>query len=140
MNIVDQVVIFQNIDAIIDKLVLYKEDGTIIDIIIENTKKQYIPASIKSPIIVTTETEEPLDLSSSYRIIEIDNTINYMFTNIEREIFEPSNRLKLTNKPSNKMDTIVVYGILNESNINKNKIMYSLKENIRDISSYADDF
>lgn len=140
INIVDQVVIFQNVDAIIDKLILYKEDGTIIDIIIENTKKQYIPASIKSPIIVTTETEEPLDLSSSYRIIEINNVINYIFTNIEREIFEPSNRLKLTNKPSSKMDTIVVYGILNESNINEDKIMYSLKENIRDISSYADSF
>nr|DAV25112.1 MAG TPA: hypothetical protein [Caudoviricetes sp.] len=140
INVIDQVTIFENVDAIIDKLVLYKEDGTIVDIIVEDTKKQYVPSSIKSPIIVTTETEEPLDLSSSYRVIEKDGIANYVFTNIERETFNPSNRLKLTNRPSSKLDTIVIYGVLKESNINEDKIMHSVKENIRDISLYADNF
>lgn len=140
INVIDQVTIFENMDAVIDKLILYKEDGTSIDVIVEDTKKQYVPSSIKSPIIVTTETEDPLDLSSSYRVIENDDITSYIFTNVEREIFEPSNRLKLTNRPSDKMDTIVLYGVLKESNINEDKIMHSLKDDIRDISPYADNF
>ena len=140
LNIIDYVTIFENMDSIIDKLILYKKDGTIVDVIIEDTKKQYVPSSIKSPIIVTTENEEPLDLSSSYRILVSDNSIEYIFTNIEREVFDPSNRIKLTNKALNKIDTITVYGVLKDSETYEEKIMHTNKEGIRDISMYADSF
>lgn len=138
LDIIDLVTIFENVDATIDRLVLYKKDGSIVDIIEQNTKKQYVPASIKSPIIVTTEDGEPLDLSASYRIVKEKDSIKYVFTNIEREIFEPKNRIKLTNKPSDKMDTVIVYGVLKNSNIYKENLMISNGENIKSIDDYCD--
>lgn len=140
VNILDYVIIFENMDSIIDKLLIYKEDGTIIDAIIENTKKQYVPSSVKSPIIVTAESGEPLELSASYRVIAENENIKYMFTNIEREIFEPSNRIRLTNKVSDKMDTVVVYGVLKNSETYPEKIMYSEKNDIKNINLYADSY
>lgn len=140
LNVLDFVNIFENVDGIITKLLLYKEDGTVINVLIEDTKKQYVPAAIKSPIIVTTETEEPLDLSTSYRAIQSENGLEYIFTNTEREIFSPANRIKLTNMPSSKLDTIVVYGILNHSETYPGKILWAQDESIKDISLYTDDY
>lgn len=136
LEINDSVIIFENMDAVINKLILYKKDGTVINIILENTKKQYVPGAIKSPIIVVDDMNEPLDLSASYRIVNS----TYVFTNIEREVFEPSNRLRLNSKVSNKLDAIVVYGIPNKANTYPDKIFYSKDVNARDISSYCDSY
>lgn len=138
LDIIDVVTIFENIDAIINKLILYKKDGTVVDVIGENTRKQYIPASIKSPIIVTTEDGEPLDLSSSYRIVNDNDSIRYEFTNFEREIFEPKNRIRLENKPSSKLDTIIVYGILKDSNTYYDNLMIANKKGTIGIDKYCD--
>lgn len=136
LEINDSVIIFENMDAVINKLILYKKDGTVVNIILENTKKQYVPGAIKSPIIVVDDMNEPLDLSASYRIVNS----TYVFTNIEREVFEPSNRLRLNSKVSNKLDAIVVYGIPNTANTYPDKIFYSKDANARDISSYCDSY
>ena len=136
--LVDTVTIFENMDSIIDKLILYKKDGSKIDVIGENTKKQYVPATIKSPIVITTEDGEPLDLSSSYRIINNNGSINYEFTNTEREVFEPRNRIKLENRPSAKLDTVIIYGVLKDSEIYPENLMLGNKDGIIGIDKYCD--
>lgn len=138
--IVDSVTIFENVDALVDKLILYKKDGTIINAIEQNTKKQYVTAAIKSPIIVTGEDGEPFNLSSSYRYSLVDGIPNYEFTNIEREVFEPINRIKLSNKPSSKLDTIVVYGVYKNADTDRSKLMCSKDANIRDLSDYCNSY
>lgn len=136
--LVDTVTIFENMDAIIDKLILYKKDGSKIDVIGENTKKQYVPATIKSPIIITTEDGIPLDLSSSYRIVNENGSTKYEFTNTEREVFEPRNRIKLENKPSKKLDTVIIYGVLKDSDTYPENLMIGNKEGVIGIDKYCD--
>lgn len=138
LTIKDSINIFENMDALINKLALYKKDGEIIDVINQDTKIQYVPASIKSPIVVTDETGTPLNLSTSYRIIDTAGTQKYEFTNIEREIFKPENKIRLTNKPSDKIDTITVYGVLKDSSVHPECIYAASGENIRSINDYCD--
>lgn len=140
VNIVDTVIIFKNMDAIIDKLLLYKKDGTIVNPLLQDTYKEYVPGSITSPIIVTSITGSPLDLSAAYRVINTNDRDEYVFTNIEREVFEPANKIKLTKIPSEKTDTIVVYGVHKNSDIYENKILYSKSVNSREINSYCDSY
>lgn len=140
VNVNKEILLFCNMNCIMTKLILHKKDGTSFDVIIEKTKKQYVPATINSPIILTDDNNEPLDLSSSYRIIEDNDGIIFRFTNYEREIFDASNRITLTNRASEDMDSIVVYAIRNESTINEDKLMSGKGDNIKDISSYADKY
>lgn len=140
IDIDNNVIIFKNIDAVIDKLLLYKKDGTIVNPLLQDTYKEYVPGSITSPIIVTSVTGSVLDLSASYRIIENNNRNEYVFTNIEREVFDPLNKIKLTKIPSEKSDTIVVYGIHKNSNIYDDKILYSKSAYSRDINLYCDSY
>ena len=136
LSLSDSITIFKNIDAIISKLTLYKKDGSKVEMVGENTKKQYVPASISSPIIVTNEINEPLDLSSSYRK---DNE-RYIFTNVEREVFEPTNRIVLERVPSAKLNTITVYCILKDSDINENDLMNYGDGGIDALFSYANSY
>lgn len=138
LTIVDSLTIFENMDGIVDKLILYKKDGTTINVIEQKTKKQYVPATIKSPIIVTAENGEPLDLSSSYRIYKNGESVTYKFTNTEREIFEPANRISVEKPISSKLDTVVVYGVLHESDLYPENILFSKGENMKEIDGYCD--
>lgn len=140
VNIVDTVIIFKNMDAIIDKLLLYKKDGTVVNPLLQDTYKEYVPGSITSPIIVTSITGSPLDLSAAYRVINANDRDEYVFTNIEREVFEPANKIKLTKIPSEKTDTIVVYGVHKNSDIYENKILYSKTVNSREINAYCESY
>lgn len=139
-NIINEVILFKNMDSIISKMIIYKKDGTIKNVILENTKKQYIPATINSPIILTDENNIPLDISSSYRIIKDKDGIKYRFTNIEREIFESNNIIELEKYPSNQISSIIVYGVHSKNNIDLNKILYSFNSDIDDISFCCDSF
>ena len=127
-NLSNKITIFKNISATISSLILYKKDGTEININIQDENKRYINGSINSPIIVTDEYNTPLDLSSSFRY-DVDND-QYVFTNWAREYFTPDRILKVKNKILNKQDVVRVYGITKFAkinlddiyNINKNKI------------------
>lgn len=127
-NLSNKITIFKNISATISSLILYKKDGSEININVQDENKKYINGSINSPIIVTDEYNTPLDLSSSFRY-DVDND-QYVFTNWAREYFTPDRILKVKNKILNKQDVVRVYGITKFAkinlddiyNINKNKI------------------
>lgn len=140
MNITNYLYLFKNVDAEITKLLLYKKDGTIINVTVQDTRIQYIPSAITSPIIVTNEIDEPLNLSSSFRIMTKNNSEEYVFTNIEREIFEPTNRLRLENKLSDKIGSINVFGILKNSDIFDDKLMHIKDGNVNSISDFCNSY
>ena len=140
VNVINDMIIFKNMDAIIDKLLLYKKDGTIINPLLQDTYKEYVPGSITSPIIVTSITGSPLDLSASYRVVQINSRNEYVFTNVEREVFEPANKIKLTKIPSEKADTIFVYGVHKNSELYDDKIMHSKSINGKEINEYCDSY
>lgn len=138
LSIRDNITIFENINAIITELLLYKKSGIVVNPLVQETDKEYVPAVVQSPIIVTTTNDTPLELSASYRIIEENGEIYYYFTNYEREIFEPVNRIKLSKLASLKDETVIVYGVLKESNVYEDKILYSKSDNIKAIDQYCD--
>lgn len=133
MNINDELIMFNNVDAEITKLILYKSDNSTVNAFASKIKKQFVPGSITSPIVIITENDDVLDLSSSYR--EINS--RFIFTNIEREIFEPTNILKLENKISEEKDSITVYAIYNNSKIDEENLYKAKALELREIDDYA---
>lgn len=129
--------IFNNINAIITDFVYIDNNDQSINVIIENTIKKYVPGTIYSPIIVVDDQEQPLDLSTSFRIFKKNNRDHYWFTNIEREYFIPSHYIKLTNTPSSKDNSIIVYGIRKESTINFDNLLRIEKEGKDTIDAFA---
>ena len=129
--------IFNNINAIITDFVYIDNNGQSINVIIENTIKKYVPGTIYSPIIVVDDQEQPLDLSTSFRIFKKNNRDHYWFTNTEREYFIPSHYIKLTNTPSSKDNSIIVYGIRKESTINFDNLLRIEKEGKDTIDAFA---
>lgn len=129
--------IFRNINAKIKDFVVIDNEGNDTNIIVENTIKKYAPGTVYSPIIVLDETEQPLDLSSSYRVYKKDGRDYYWFTNVEREYFNPAHMIRLTNQPSSKEGTIIVYGIKKESDINPQNILRIEKEGKDTIDAFA---
>ena len=129
--------IFNNINAIITDFVYIDNNGQSINVIIENTIKKYVPGTIYSPIIVVDDQKQPLDLSTSFRIFKKNNRDHYWFTNTEREYFIPSHYIKLTNTPSSKDNSIIVYGIRKESTINFDNLLRIEKEGKDTIDAFA---
>ena len=132
--------IFKNIDAIISELILIKKDGTIVNVNFQDELNISINADITSPIIVLDSNNKPFDLSAAYRIRHYeDNTKRYIFTNWEREYFEPSNLLSLENKLLNKDDTIRLYGIKdNEYNLDN---IYDINtDNIHSLNMFSNNY
>ena len=129
--------IFNNINAIITEFVYIDNNNQSTNIIIQNTIKKYVPGAIYSPIIVIDDNEQPLDLSTSFRIFKKNNRDHYWFTNIEREYFLPSHYIKLTNIPSNKSNSIIVYGIRKEANVNFDNLLRIEKEGKDTIDAFA---
>ena len=69
--------IFKNINAVIKDFVVIDIYGNDTNIIVENTIKKFAPGTIYSPIIVLDENDQPLDLSSSYRVYSKNNKDYY---------------------------------------------------------------
>lgn len=134
------IVLFKNIDAIISHLVLTREDGEVINFIAKETEKRFVPASITSPIIVVDEENVPLELSSSYRIVKQENVDKYIFTNWEREVFYPSNKIRLEKFPSQEQGSIKIYGIPLDAKIDNDNIFRIPKEGMDTISLFTNKF
>lgn len=117
--------IFKNVNAVITKIKLTTKTGSVIDGIIQSTYKKYVPMNISSPIIVTdTKTGIPLDISSSYRYYYKNNNKKmFVFTNIEREYFDPKHVIKLTHIPASLTGSIIVYGIKKNATVDLEKIL-----------------
>lgn len=129
--------IFQNVNAVITDFVYIDENNKETNVIVQNTIKKYVPGTIYSPIIVVDENEQPLDLSSSFRIYKKNNKDYYWFTNVEREYFNPAHLIRLTNQPSSKDGTIIVYGIRKESKADFDNILRIEKEGKDTIDAFA---
>lgn len=134
--------ILRNVDATIYYLTIYEEDGTETNIATDNTKKISVSLNRHEPIIITDEYDEPLNISSAYRIYTtidketglIDNSNdNYVMTNIEREVFEPSqyNVYKTEYDISENINAVRAYGITQDT-IDYDNI-YRVTNNTNDI-------
>lgn len=120
--------IFKNVNAIMTDFVVIDVLGNNTNIIVENTVKKYVPGVVSSPIIVTDQQNIPYDLSSSYRLYFKNNKPYYWFTNVEREYFKPSHKIQLSNRPSHKTGTLIVYGVKKNSKLDMSKILQIDKE------------
>lgn len=145
----DSLTIFNNMDALVIELKIKKEqEDELLDFIKDNSTKKYVQRDIASPIIVVDNENIPLDLSSSYRFIyvplsEDDPTSTYkkyIFTNIEREIFEADEYIKLSKLPSREKNKIKVYGIYKNAKINEDNFYANSKEGIDDLILYTNNY
>ena len=132
-NLSNKITIFKNISAIITELILYKSNGEVINVNVQDENKQFINASINSPIIVVDEYNTPLDLSSSYRVCKYKDYQKFLFTNWEREYFKPTKKIHLEKKVLNQDDTIIILGIKKKYQFNLDDIYNVTEDNINSI-------
>lgn len=133
----NSLVIFKNVNATIKDFKVIDLEGNDTNIVVENTIKKYAPGTVYSPIIVLDDKEQPLDLSSSYRVYKKADKDYYWFTNTEREYFNPAHLIRLTKQPSLKDGTMIVYGIKKESSVNMDDILRIPKEGLDTIDAFA---
>jgi hypothetical protein len=140
LTITNNLTIFRNINAIISQLTLIQDDNSEINLITERGSIRYIPASITSPIIVMDDQGSPMDLSSSYRVVDKGGIDKYIFTNVEREYFEPESKLTMTNKIINTTGSVKVYGIHNDAIIDMENILRIPQEGMDNIDLFCDKY
>lgn len=132
--------IFRNINAIITQLIITKTNGEEIDILLQKTSKIYVPATIKGPVIITDKYYIPLDISSSYRISQEEGREDlYLFTNWEREYFNPDIPIFLDKAIIDMPGNIKVYGIPEGATVNVDNF-YRIKGEADTIDLYTDQY
>jgi hypothetical protein len=134
------IAIFKNINAIISSFDLKQSDGEVINLIVEDTSKRYVPSDITSPIIVHDAQGIPFNLSSSYRIFSENGYDTYLFTNIEREVFNPTDLIKTENQFMRAPGSVIVYGIPEDAVISESNIFRILDKAMDSIDSYSDKY
>lgn len=132
-NLNNKITIFKNITGIITSLILTKTSGEETNVNLQDEFKKYVNANITGPIIIVDQYDNPLDLSSSYRLCHYKDHSRYVFTNYEREYFPSQKKLILENKILNKQDTVRVFGIPKTSKYDLNKIYDVVEDNINSI-------
>ena len=115
---------FDNINGIINNLIVVDNDGNEQNSTVQLTTKKSVPGLVKSPIVVLDKYEQPLELSSSFRISKKNNKNYYLFTNTEREYFKPKNLIKLNSLPLNISGSVIIYGIPKNATFDLEKIYY----------------
>jgi hypothetical protein len=134
-----EVFLFQNVNGRITNFVITDFDDQTTNITAENTIKEYVPAVIKSPIVVLDKDNLPLDLSSSYRYYyNNEGKKYYWFTNTEREYFKPNHKITLESAALGLDGTVIVYGIKKYSSWNLDKIYEIEKEGADTLNACAD--
>ena len=120
--------IFYNTNGIITDLIIIDINDNETNMTVQNTIIKSVPGLIKSPIVVLDPDENPLNISSSYRIIQKNNEDFYVFTNIEREYFyvddilKRNGQIKLTDSINNN-GQIIMYGIPKDIKYDLSKLM-----------------
>ena len=94
--------IFDNVNAVITKLIITDSKGQRIDIILQKTNKITISKNNNSPIIVTDSDNLPYDLSASFREIANDE--------VQVEIFNAKNPIKLSRDLDITNTSIKIFG------------------------------
>lgn len=110
---------FYNVSGSMTELNIKFSNGESYSPIIFKTKKNSVPGAIISPVIIVDQNDVPFDLSASYRLDEG----KYKFTNMEREYFNPENKITLTKKPLESDGTLKVYGIKEDVEMDYTKML-----------------
>lgn len=121
--------VFKNVNGYITNLKMIDINDNEIFFGVHNEITKYVPGLIKSPIVVLDkdrddETARPLDLSSSYRIIDKEHGPYYYFTNVEREYFIPKRRLVLEKLPLQESGSIKIYMIDKDAKFDLDKLLH----------------
>jgi hypothetical protein len=121
--------VFKNVNGYITNLKMIDINDNEIFFGVHNEITKYVPGLIKSPIVVLDkdrddETARPLDLSSSYRVIDKAHGPYYYFTNVEREYFEPKRRLVLEKLPLQENGSIKIYMIDKDAKFDLDKLLH----------------
>ena len=121
--------VFNNVNGYITSLKLIDLNNNEFYFGVHNEITKYIPGLIKSPIVVLDrerkdEKARPLDLSSSYRIIEKEHGPYYYFTNVEREYFKAKRRIVLEKVPLQEKGSIKIYLIDKDADFDLDKIYH----------------
>ena len=132
--------LFHNVNGKITDFIITDNEGETTNITIENTIKKYIPAVVKSPVVVLDENGLPFDLSSSYRFYYKNGKRYYWFTNTEREYFKPNYSIYLTDKPVDIDGSVIVYGIKHNSSWDLDRLLEIEGENLDTLNACADSY
>ena len=121
--------VFNNVNGYITSLKLIDLNNNEFYFGVHNEITKYVPGLIKSPIVVLDKEREdeksrPLDLSSSYRIIEKEHGPYYYFTNVEREYFKAKRRIVLEKVPLQEKGSIKIYLIDKDADFDLDKIYH----------------
>ena len=106
---------FFNVKARILELIIVTKSGEEVNVLLQKTFRKVISGEITSPILVTMNNDEPLDLSSSYR--------KSIKTEIRTEKFHAYNPIKLEYDVVLPDQKIKIYGVKRNSD-NKELIDY----------------
>lgn len=123
------ITVFNNVNGYLTSIKLIDLNGNEYYYGVHNEITKYVPGLIKSPIVVLDREREdekvrPLDLSSSYRIIEKEHGPYYYFTNVEREYFEAKRRIVLEKVPLQEKGSIKIYLIDKDADFDLDKIYH----------------
>ena len=129
INFSNYISVFNNVNGYIHDIKIIDNNGNEHYIGVHNEITKYVPGLIKSPIIVLDkdrddENARPLDLSSSYRVIDKANGPYYYFTNVEREYFKAKRRIVLESLPLQERGSIKIYLIDKDAKFNLDKILH----------------
>ena len=129
INFSNYISVFNNVNGYIHDIKIIDNNGNEHYIGVHNEITKYVPGLIKSPIIVLDkdrddENARPLDLSSSYRVIDKANGSYYYFTNVEREYFKAKRRIVLESLPLQERGSIKIYLIDKDAKFNLDKILH----------------
>ena len=121
--------VFKNVNGYITNLKMIDINDNEIYFGVHNEITKYVPGLIKSPIVVLDKDRDdinaqPLDLSSSYRIIDKEHGPYYYFTNIEREYFKPKRRLVLEKLPLQESGSIKIYMIDKDAKFDLDQLLH----------------
>lgn len=121
--------VFNNVSGRIHDIKIIDVDGNEHYIGVHNEITKYVPGLVKSPIVVLDkerddENARPLDLSSSYRIIDKPKGPYYYFTNVEREYFKPKRRIVLEKLPLQERGSIKIYLIDKDAKFELDKLLH----------------
>ena len=136
----DTIDLFYNINGRMTDFIITDKENVTTNITVENTIKEYVPAVIKSPIVILDENDLPLDLSSSYRYYYKNDKKYYWFTNTEREYFEPKYSIFLEDRPVDIDGTVIVYGIKHNSKWELDRLLEIEDENFDSLNACADSY
>lgn len=121
--------VFKNVNGYLTNIKMIDMNDNEIYFGVHNEITKYVPGLIKSPIVVLDkdrddESAQPLDLSSSYRIIDKEYGPYYYFTNTEREYFKPKRRLILEKLPLQEKGSIKIYMIDKDAKFDLDKLLH----------------